>query len=97
MDLQHLFVIPQMREQGVGRALIAHAAEHARLHRCAGLTLGVMAQNTPAQAFYRALGFEVRETSGVLFKWCAPCPCGADKSHPKVASNERISEIHDDL
>jgi len=70
MDLQHLFVIPQMREQGVGRALIAHAAEHARLHRCAGLTLGVMAQNTPAQAFYRALGFQVRETGGAIQMVC---------------------------
>jgi len=66
MDVQHLFVKAHMRGQGVGRALIAAAQEHARLHRCEGLTLGVMAQNTDAQAFYAALEFEPRETGGAL-------------------------------
>ena len=66
MDVQHLFVSAHMRGQGVGRALIAAAQEHARLHRCEGLTLGVMAQNTDAQAFYAALEFEPRETGGAL-------------------------------
>ncbi len=64
MDVQHVFVAEQMRGQGVGRALIASAQEHAVLARCSGLTLGVSPQNQSAHAFYTALGFEPRETGG---------------------------------
>jgi ribosomal protein S18 acetylase RimI-like enzyme len=66
MDVQHLFVDAAMRGQGVGRALMQSAAEHAALHRCAGLTLGVMAHNLHAQGFYREIGFEERETGGAI-------------------------------
>ena len=81
MDLQHFFVTPHTRGQDVGRALIMHAAKHAKLHRCAGLTLDVMAQNTPAQAFYRTLGFEVRETGDAIQMMC-PLPLQSGQVAP---------------
>lgn len=66
LDVQHLFVKEPARGLGAGRILIEAACEIARAHRCAGITLGVMAQNRSAQAFYRANGFEQRETSGAV-------------------------------
>lgn len=66
MDVQHLFVDAHMREQGVGRALMQNAAEQATQLRCAGVTLGVMAHNTSAQAFYKDLGYEMSKEHGAL-------------------------------
>lgn len=66
MDVHHLFVAETARGQGVGRALMKAACEHAALNRCTGITLGVTVQNIEAQAFYRRLGFMQHETSGAL-------------------------------
>ncbi|WP_375266466.1 GNAT family N-acetyltransferase [Planktotalea sp.] len=66
MDVQHLFVDAHMRGQGVGRALMQNSAEQATHLRCAGVTLGVMADNTSAQAFYKDLGYEMSEEQGAL-------------------------------
>lgn len=70
-----------MPGQGVGRALIVHAEKHAKLHQCVGLTLGVMAQNVPAQAFYRTLGFEVREMGDAIQMMC-PLPLQSGQVAP---------------
>ncbi|MGH1578997.1 N-acetyltransferase family protein [Planktotalea sp.] len=66
LDVQHLYVAQDARRMGVGRALMDAADSHAALHRCVGLSLGVMAQNAEAQAFYRALGFEPRQRSNAV-------------------------------
>lgn len=52
--LEMLFVAPEARGRGVGRALLAHAVEHARVR-----TLDVNEQNPQAVGFYRHMGFSV--------------------------------------
>ncbi len=66
MDVQHLYVVPKARGTGVGRALMDACGEVARAQRCDAVTLGVMAKNTNAQAFYSAIGFVPAEASGAI-------------------------------
>jgi ribosomal protein S18 acetylase RimI-like enzyme len=47
------------RRRGIGRALIAAAAEEARARGCRRLTLRVLGPNEPARALYESLGFVV--------------------------------------
>lgn len=53
--LDHLYLRPDARRQGLGTLLL----DEARRHSPAGLTLHVFAQNTGARAFYAAHGFTV--------------------------------------
>ena len=55
-----LFVAPEARGRGVGRALLAHAVEHARVR-----TLDVNEQNPQAVGFYEHEGFVVAGRSPV--------------------------------
>lgn len=48
-----LFVDPDVRGQGVGRMLLAHAQQ-----ACGALTVDVNEQNAQAVGFYRRMGFE---------------------------------------
>ena len=54
--LEDLFVRPEMRGSGVGRALLAHLARLAVERGCARLEWSVLDWNGPAIAFYRSLG-----------------------------------------
>ena len=54
--LEDLFVRPEMRGSGVGRALLAHLARLAVERGCARLEWSVLDWNAPAIAFYRSLG-----------------------------------------
>ena len=67
MDLQNLFVVPQLRGQGIGRALIEGAQLEARLAGCAKLTVGTAPGNDRAAALYRNSGFEDRPARGAQF------------------------------
>ena len=58
--LEMLFVAPEVRGRGVGRALLAHAVEHARVR-----TLDVNEQNPQAVGFYEHEGFVVAGRSPV--------------------------------
>jgi ribosomal protein S18 acetylase RimI-like enzyme len=51
-----MYVAPEARGSGLGKALIAAVIAHAR-GRCEELTLGVWTDNKPALALYRAMGF----------------------------------------
>lgn len=57
--LDHLYLRPDARRQGIGTLLLAEA----RRHSPEGLTLHVFALNTGARAFYAARGFTVTATS----------------------------------
>lgn len=54
--LEDLYVTPQYRGQGIGRALLEHIAQIAVAEGCPRLEWDVLAWNTPAIAFYEQLG-----------------------------------------
>ena len=54
--LEDLYVRPEMRGRGIGRALLAHLARLAVERGCGRLEWWVLDWNEPAIRFYRALG-----------------------------------------
>jgi ribosomal protein S18 acetylase RimI-like enzyme len=55
--LNDLYVIPAARNRGLGRALLAEAAEHARSTGAARLVLSTATDNRTAQSLYESYGF----------------------------------------
>ncbi len=55
--LYDLYVSPQVRRQGVGRALMAHATEFATATGATRIELSTAMDNRPAQALYESLGY----------------------------------------
>jgi ribosomal protein S18 acetylase RimI-like enzyme len=64
--LNDLFVIPDARGQGVGRALLEAARQHAIQTGAKRLTLETMAENRAAWSLYEGLGY-VRSGDSVRF------------------------------
>jgi GNAT superfamily N-acetyltransferase len=56
--LNDLFVFAEARRQGVAKALMIAAAEHARALGAAKLSLTTALDNRPAQALYESLGWQ---------------------------------------
>lgn len=56
IHLEDLFVVPEARGAGVGRALLAELARIARDRGCGRLEWAVLTWNAPAIGFYRQLG-----------------------------------------
>ncbi len=56
IHLEDLFVLPEARRRGIGRALLAKVAAVAVARGCARLEWQVLDWNEPALRFYRALG-----------------------------------------
>ena len=54
--LEDLFVKPETRGRGYGRALLVHLAKIARDHGCGRMEWAVLDWNEPAIRFYRKLG-----------------------------------------
>jgi GNAT superfamily N-acetyltransferase len=54
--LEDLFVRPQFRGKGIGKALLVHLAQRALLDGCARFEWSVLDWNEPSIAFYKALG-----------------------------------------
>jgi GNAT superfamily N-acetyltransferase len=57
--LEDLYVVPEARRQGVGRALIVHLASIAAQRDCARFEWSVLDWNSRAIDFYRSIGAEV--------------------------------------
>ena len=57
--LEDLFVLPEMRGKGIGKALLQKLAEIALEENCYGLRWMVLEWNTPAIKFYEMLGAEL--------------------------------------
>jgi GNAT superfamily N-acetyltransferase len=57
--LEDLFVVPEARGRGIGKALIGHCARVAVKRGCGRFEWSVLDWNAPAIAFYRALGAEL--------------------------------------
>lgn len=56
--LEDLFVKPEFRGRGIGKALILHLARLANLRGCGRMEWTVLDWNKPAIAFYESLGAE---------------------------------------
>ncbi len=56
--LNDLYVVPEARKHGVGRALVQQARELAEATRANCLTLETTADNVPAQRLYESLGWK---------------------------------------
>ena len=56
--LEDLFVLPEWRTRGVGRALLANLARIAVARGCGRMEWSVLDWNEPAIRFYRSLGAE---------------------------------------
>jgi GNAT superfamily N-acetyltransferase len=54
--LEDLFVKPEVRGRGYGRALLVHLAKIARDHNCGRMEWAVLTWNEPAIQFYKNLG-----------------------------------------
>ena len=54
--LEDLFVLPEARGRGVGRALLAHLARLAQERGCGRVEWAVLGWNAPAIRFYDSLG-----------------------------------------
>jgi GNAT superfamily N-acetyltransferase len=59
--LEDLFVVPEARGRGVGRALLTHLARLAIARRCGRVEWAVLGWNTPAIRFYESLGARPNE------------------------------------
>lgn len=56
--LEDLYVKPEMRGRGIGRAMLAHLAQLARERGCGRLEWAVLDWNEPAIKFYKSLRAE---------------------------------------
>ncbi len=54
--LEDLFVLPEYRTQGIGKALLIHVAQLAISRGCGRLEWSVLTWNQPAIAFYQRMG-----------------------------------------
>jgi GNAT superfamily N-acetyltransferase len=74
--LEDLFVLPEYRRQGIGKALLSYLTERAAQEGCGRLEWSVLDWNAPAIAFYQRMGAEVlpdwricRVTGAALKRW----------------------------
>ena len=58
LEIERIYVIRSMWKRGIGRQLIEHALEQARMLDRSMVWLGVWTENPEAIAFYTHLGFE---------------------------------------
>lgn len=59
--LEELYVVPDRRGEGLGRALLEAAMEEARAHGADHIDLGTSEDDTAARALYESAGFTNRE------------------------------------
>ena len=59
--LEELYVVPDRRGQGLGRALMEAAIDHARRKGATHMDLGTGEEDVAARALYEGLGFSNRE------------------------------------
>lgn len=59
--LEDLFVVPEYRRQGIGKALIVYVAQLAVLRGCGRLEWSVLDWNQPAIDFYKYIGASILE------------------------------------
>ncbi|HEU0204372.1 MAG TPA: GNAT family N-acetyltransferase [Burkholderiaceae bacterium] len=90
--LEDLFVIPEARGHGYGKALIQHVARLAVVRGCGRVEWAVLDWNRPAIDFYQALGADVlpdwricRLTGDALVRFGGDAPARAGRDADKAA------------
>lgn len=58
--LEDIFVYPEYRGQGIGKALLVHLGKLALARGCGRFEWSVLDWNTPAIAFYQSMGAEIK-------------------------------------
>lgn len=61
MKLEQLYLLPELHGKGLGRSMLRHVEEQARVRGRSTLVLQTNKRNADAIAFYRKAGFTVRE------------------------------------
>jgi ribosomal protein S18 acetylase RimI-like enzyme len=61
MKLEQLYLLPELHGKGLGKLMLRHVKEQARVRGRSTLTLQTNKRNAAAIAFYRKAGFTVRE------------------------------------
>ncbi|MBN1398172.1 MAG: GNAT family N-acetyltransferase [Bacteroidetes bacterium] len=59
--VQQLYILHQYQGMGLGRQLMAFAADHALTYNLDRVWLSVMANNTPALLWYQNMGYQIKE------------------------------------
>ena len=59
--VEDVFVEPEQRNRGIGRAIFAHLATRALAQGCGRMEWSVLDWNAPSIAFYRSIGARPRE------------------------------------
>jgi GNAT superfamily N-acetyltransferase len=67
LDLHHLFVRPDTRLLGVGRALVQGVEDLGRNLGCSYVIIGTHPENVAAQAYYQHLGYGPHASTGKRF------------------------------
>ncbi|MGD0736261.1 MAG: GNAT family N-acetyltransferase [Terracidiphilus sp.] len=89
--LEDIFVHPEFRGLGIGKALLKQVAQIAQEKGCARLKWAVLDWNTPAIDFYRAMGAEFMDewrtvrVSGEALDRLAKAPAEPGKQSEKAA------------
>ncbi len=65
--VQELYVLPEARRRGYGRAMMERAIELAREAGAEGIDLGTEEDDTAARALYESLGFTNRDRGALMF------------------------------
>lgn len=67
LDLHHLFVIPEARHLGIGRALVRGIEDLGRNQCCSYVIIGTHPDNVAAQVYYQHLGYGPHASTGKRF------------------------------
>ena len=67
LDLHHLFVCPNARQLGIGRALVQGVEDLGRNLGCSYVIIGTHPDNLAAQAYYQHLGYGPHASTGKRF------------------------------
>ncbi len=82
--LEDLFVLPEYRRRGIGKALLSYLAQLAVDRGCARLEWSVLDWNSPAIAFYQSLG------ASILPDWRICRVIGDELTHLAAAGTESM-------
>jgi len=94
--LEDLFVLPEYRGQGIGKALLSHLAQRVLERNGGRLEWSVLDWNQPAIAFYQRIGATIQEENRICRVTCDLLPHMAALGDPDITAQIR-SIVPDDI